>query len=145
MPINDNIKLLENRKQGFKGTIYWNKYRPEITTQAKCNNFDYLIDPTFRNINRLLLLSFKNDNNDPTRHSFEKYYMSLIEIKDFNALTDNKPFFVLPIKWKQEAYEKLIKMSRKDNYTTGNILDYLYLQKYYITIATKVILGKLSL
>ena len=30
--INDNINFLENIKQGFKRTIYWNKFRSEITT-----------------------------------------------------------------------------------------------------------------
>ena len=35
LPINDNIKFLGNIKQGFKRTIYWNKYRSEITTQPK--------------------------------------------------------------------------------------------------------------
>ena len=65
------------------------------------------------------------------RDSFNKYYMPLEEIKDFNALIDNKPFFDRPVKNKQEAYEKLIKMSRNDDYTTGNLLDYLYHQKYY--------------
>ena len=93
MSINDNINFLENIKQGFKRIISWNKYRSEITTQTKNNNLDYLIDPTFRNINRLFVFSFKNDNNDPTRDSFDKYYMPLVEIKDFNALIDNKPFF----------------------------------------------------
>ena len=52
-----------------------------------------MIDPTFRNINRLFVLSFKNGGNDLTRLPFDKYYMSLVEIKDFNALIDNKPFF----------------------------------------------------
>ena len=47
LSINDNIKFLENMKQGFKRTISWNKYRSEITTQPKNNNLDYLIDPTF--------------------------------------------------------------------------------------------------
>ena len=32
---NDNANFLENRKQGFKTTISWNKYRPEKTTQSK--------------------------------------------------------------------------------------------------------------
>ena len=32
---NDNIKFLENIKQGFKRTISWDKYRSEITTQTK--------------------------------------------------------------------------------------------------------------
>ena len=32
----------------------------------------------------------------------------LIEIKDFNALIDNKPFFDQSVKSKQEAYQKLV-------------------------------------
>ena len=35
LAVNDNIKFLENIKQGFKGTISWNKYRSEITKQPK--------------------------------------------------------------------------------------------------------------
>ena len=31
LSINDNIKFLENIKQGFKRTISWSKYRSEIT------------------------------------------------------------------------------------------------------------------
>ena len=57
--------------------------------------------------------------------------MSLVEIKDFNALIDNKPFFDQPVKNKQEAYEKIIEMSRNDDYTTGNLLDFSYHQNYY--------------
>ena len=108
-----------------------NKYRYEITTQTKNNNLDFLIDPTFRNINRLFILSFKNGDDDPARYSFDEYYMPLVEIKDFNALINNKPFFDQPVKNKQEAYKKLIEMSGNDNYATGNLLDYLYHQKYY--------------
>ena len=39
------------------------------------------------------MLSFKNGNSDPTRDSFDKYYMLLVEIKDFNKLIENKLFF----------------------------------------------------
>ena len=52
LSINDNIKFLENIKQGFKRTISWKKYRSEIKMYPKINNLDYLIDPTFSNINR---------------------------------------------------------------------------------------------
>ena len=92
---NNNIKFLENIKQGFKITLSWNKYRSEITTLSKNKILDYLIDLTIRNINRLFALSFKNDYNDPTRDSFEKYCMPLVEITYFNALIDNKPFFFI--------------------------------------------------
>ena len=40
-------------------------------------------------------------------------------------------FFDQPLKSKQEAYEELIKLSRNDNYTTGNLLDFSYHQNYY--------------
>ena len=76
--INDNFKFLENMKQGFKRIISWNKYRSGITAQPKNNNFNYMIDPTFRNINRLFVLSFKNGDDDPRIDSFDKYYMSLV-------------------------------------------------------------------
>ena len=50
----------------------------------------------------------------------------MVEIKDFNALLDNKLFFDQPIKWKSEAYETLVEMSRKDDSTIGNWLYFLY-------------------
>ena len=61
----------------------------------------------------MFVLSFKNGDNDLMRDSFDQYYMPSVEIKDFNALIDNKPFFDQPVKNKQEAYEKLIEMSKK--------------------------------
>ena len=97
--------------QVFKRTISWNKYRSEITTQPKNNNLDYLIDPAFKNINRLLALLLKNGNMD----SFDKYYMPLVWIKEFNVLIHKNQFFDQSVKNKQEAYEKLIEMSINDN------------------------------
>ena len=73
LPINDNIKFLEKIKQRFKRTISWKKYRSETTTQTKNNNLDYLINLTFRNIYRVLVLSFKNGNDDPNINSFSEY------------------------------------------------------------------------
>ena len=64
----------------------------------KTNNLDYLIDPMFGNINKIHILSFKNGNNDPVRDSFDQYCMPQVEIKDFNVLFDNNPFFDQPVK-----------------------------------------------
>ena len=94
LSINDNIKSLENIKPGFKRTINWNKYRSEITAQLKNNNLVCMIVLTFNNIKRLFVPSFKNGDNDPVINSFDEYYMPLPEIKDFNALLDNKPFLI---------------------------------------------------
>ena len=131
MPVHDNIKFSEYIKQGFKRAMFWNKYKLGITTQPKTNNLDFLIDPKSRNNNRFFVLPFKNASDDATRYYFDKYYMSLVKIEDFNILIDNKPFFNQPVKNKQITYGKLLEKSRNDNCTTGNLLDYLYHQKYY--------------
>ena len=57
--------------------------------------------------------------------------MPLVEIKDFNASIDNKVFFWSANKKKQEAYEKLIEISKNGDYTTGNLLDFSYHQSCY--------------
>ena len=43
--------------------------------------------------------------------------MSLVEIKDFNTLIDNKPFFNVTLEDQTEAHGKLVEMSRNDDYT----------------------------
>ena len=40
----NDTKLLEQLKSGFKGTIKWNKYRSQMTIQPENNNLFYLID-----------------------------------------------------------------------------------------------------
>ena len=101
LSINDNIK-------GFKKTISWNKYRSQIT-QPESNNLDYMIYSTFRNINRLVVLSLKSGDSYLTRNYFVNYYIPLVEIKGFNALINKNSFFDHSIKSKQEAYQKLLK------------------------------------
>ena len=43
----DDNKLLEQLKTGFKITMKWNKYRSEVSKQPKTSNLNYLIDPIF--------------------------------------------------------------------------------------------------
>ena len=57
--------------------------------------------------------------------------MPLVEIKDFMALIDQKPFFDQPVKNKQEAYEELVELSRNNDYTTVNLLVHFYHQNYH--------------
>ena len=52
--------------------------------------------------------------------------MPIVEINDFNALINNKQFFDLPLKNKQNVYEKLVEMAGNDDCTTGNLLNFSY-------------------
>ena len=112
----NDIKLLAQLKSVFKKTIKWNKYRSQMTIQP--------------------VLWFTRDNAGDNRDSFSNYCLPNIEIKDFNDLIDRKSFFDLPVKNKEEAYEKIIDMSNNNDYKTGNLLDFRYFKENYKLIAT---------
>ena len=128
----DEIKLLTNLKSGFKREIIWNKYRSQMTTEAVNDNLNILIDRTFTNVNRLFVLAYQNADD---RQSFSQFYLPNVMVKDCNVIIDKLAFFDLPIKTKEEAYKKIIDISRNNEYTTGNSLDYDYFKKYYKLIA----------
>ena len=128
----DEIKLLTNLKSGFTREIEWNKYRSQMTTEGINNNLNILIDPTFTNVNRLFVLAYQNADD---RQSFSQFYLPKVMVKDYNIIIDKLAFFDLPIKTEVEAYEKIIDISRNNEYTTGNLLDYDYFKKYYKLIA----------
>ena len=67
----DDKRLLEQLRTGFKRTIKWSKYRSKITNQTKNNNLNYLIGSTFTKVNRLFVFSFENEND---RASFSKSF-----------------------------------------------------------------------
>ena len=128
----DEIKLLTNLKSGFKREIIRNKYKSQMTTEAISNNLNILIDPTFTNVNRLFVLAYQTAND---RQSFSQFYLPRVMVKDFNVIIYKLAFFDLPIKTEEEAYEKIIDISRNNEYTTGNVLDYDYFKIYYKLIA----------
>ena len=46
-----------------------------MIVQPQNIDLNYLIDPTFTNVNRLLVLSFTRDNAGDNRDSFPDYYL----------------------------------------------------------------------
>ena len=50
-------------------------------------------------------------------------------------LIDGKSFFDVPVKNKEEPYEKIMSISKNNDYTTGNLLDYEYFSKHCKLIA----------
>ena len=93
----NDIKLLEQLKTGFKRTIKWNKYRPQMTVQPQNNNLNCIIDPIFANVNRLFVLSFARTNAGDKRGLFSHYYVPNVRIRDFNVLIDGS-LFDLPVR-----------------------------------------------
>ena len=57
----DNAKLLQQFKSGFKRIINWNKYlsKPELLAQNP--NLNDLVEPSLQEVNRLFVLAFEDD------------------------------------------------------------------------------------
>ena len=72
--------------------------------------------------------------NEEDRSSFEKYYRPTVEIKDYNTLIDQQPFYEIPIKNKEETYKAITELVRDGDFTTGNS-GYGYFSTHYRFIA----------
>ena len=103
-----------------------------MTTEAINNNLNVLIDPTFTNVNRLFVLAYQTADD---RQSYSQFYLPKVMVKGCNVIIYKLAFFDLPIKTEEEAYEKIIDISRNNEYTTGTLLDYDYFKKHYKLIA----------
>ena len=110
----------------------WGKYRCTSINQPATNNLNFLIGHTFHNVNRLFVLAFLNEED---RSSFSKYYTPTVEIKDYNVLIDQQPFYEVPIKNKEQTYKAITELINDCDYKTGNSLNYEYFCKYYELIA----------
>ena len=71
----ENTKLFQQLKSGFKRVINWNKYLSKPELLAKNPNLNHLVEPSFQGVNRLFVLALENDND---RTSDEEYYLPTV-------------------------------------------------------------------
>ena len=72
----DNAKLLQQLKSGFKRTIRWNKYQSKTTIQTRNLYSDFLIDRSFQGVNSLFVLLL--ENNDDRREYLREQRIKLL-------------------------------------------------------------------
>ena len=87
----DNAKLFQQLKSGFKRKISWNKCELKPSTEAQNLPLDSLISPRFQEVYRLFVLSFKNEDG---RLGHTGYYFPKVEIKECNVKIDGRNFFI---------------------------------------------------
>ena len=90
----DNSKLLQQLKSGFKRTINGNQYQLNPKTFAKNRYLNHLVDPSCQGVNRLFVLSIESEDNI-TSHS--NYYFPKVTLRDYNVIIDGKNVFDQPI------------------------------------------------
>ena len=108
----DNSRLLEQLKSGFKRTISWNKYDQRRSVYAPNRYFS--INPSVQGVNK--------DNR--TVHT--KYYLPTVEMKDNNVMIDGQSFFDQTVKNNLITYDNdgKIVFGQGDDYTIGCLLLY---------------------
>ena len=130
----ENTKLLQQLKSGFKRVINWNKYLSKPESFRRNANINYLVEPSFQGINILFVLAFEGDTQ---RTSHSSYYLPSVEIKDYNIMINGENVFDQPIKNNKITCENIRKTATNqgDDYTTGCLLDYPYFMDTYQMIA----------
>ena len=130
----DNSKLLQQLKSGFKRTINSFKYlsKPELLPQNQ--NLNHLVEPSFQGVNRLFILAFENHTQ---RTSHSGYYLPNVEIKNYNVMINGENVFDQLVKDNKVTYKNIRKIvsGQGDDYTTGCLLGYPYFKDSYTMIA----------
>ena len=91
----NNAKVLEQLKSGFKRTINWNKYQSKISKERPSQYLDYLIDPSFQGVTRLIVLLFEDIAHQT---SYKQCFLLTVAIKDYNVMIDGKTFLISQLK-----------------------------------------------
>ena len=126
-------------KEGFKRPIYWNEYKVtpnKITEIAVVNDKKYireLLDSSCQGANKLFVLAYDNTegNNQVSVDSYKKYFLSRVQINNYNIEIDGRNFYDQPINDSIKQYDEVRKIStgKGDDYTTGCLLDFDYFEK----------------
>ena len=140
LSIEDNAKLTKLFNEGFKRSVYWNKYK--VIPNKAYNQNDYrreLLDASYQGVKRLFVLAYDNNAGDDlvTTNTHRRYFLPRIKIKNYNIEIDGRNFYDQSINdsIKQPDEVRKISKGQGDDYTTGCLLDFAYFKKNYRLIA----------
>ena len=124
--------------EGWKGPVYWNENKTKIESRHLNNQKPtrFYLDVSFQGVKRLFVLAFDSTSvaNNPinntkykaVRDSHMKYFLSRVNITNYNALIDGRNVCDQPINDQTKKYDEIRKTAtgQGDNYTVGCLLDY---------------------
>ena len=112
----DNAKLSKLLSEGFKRSIYWNKYKviDNILVEIAANNEEKyireLLDSSWQGVKRLFVLAYNNTNNDNNQvsvDSYKKYFLPRVKIENYNIEIDGRNFYYQPINDSIKQYDEI--------------------------------------
>ena len=91
----DNTKLSKLLSEGFKRSVYWNKYKVIPNKIYNQNNYiRELLDSSYQGVKRLFILAYDNTGDNPvTANSHRRYFLPRIKIENYNIEIDGRNFY----------------------------------------------------
>ena len=133
LSIEDNAKLTKLLSEGFKRSVYWNKYKVIPNKIYNQNNYiRELLDSSYQGVKRLFILAYDNTGDNPvTANSHRRYFLPRIKIENYNIEIDGRKFYDQPINdsIKQDDEVRKLSTGQSDDYTTGYLLDFAYFKQ----------------
>ena len=78
----DNTKLSKLLSEGFKRSIYWNKYQAILKDHAANKNRRERLDASFQGVSKLFILVYALGDNITNENSYRKYFLPRLKIKN---------------------------------------------------------------
>ena len=130
----NNAKVSKLLSEGFKRSVYWNKYKiiPNKTYHEN-DHIRELLDSNYQGVKRLFVLAQRDrgGTNRVTTDSYRRYFLLRVKIENCNIEIDGRKFYDQPINDLIKQYDEFRKVSteQRDDYTTGCLLDFAYFKK----------------
>ena len=142
----DNVKLLKLLSEGFKRTVYWNKYKVidnklvEIADNNEAKYIRELLDSSWQGVKRLFVLAYNNKEGDNkvSVDSFKKYFLPRVKIENYNIKIDGKAFMI------SQLMTKLSNTTKSEKYQQDKVM-ITQLVVYWILLILKKITDSLQL
>ena len=143
----DNAKLSKLLSEGFKRSVYWDKYKVIDNVVVSINNANegkYIterLDTSYQGVKRLFVLVYDNTAGDDqvSVDFFKRYFLPRVKIENYNIEIDGRNVYDQPvndsIRQYNKVYTRKISTGQGDDYTTGCLLDFAYFEENHRLIA----------
>ena len=130
----DNAKLSKLLNEGFKRSVYWNKYKIILKDYPLNEELRERLDATFQGVSKLFVIAYqRGDDNYVNEEAFNKYFLPKITIEKYNVEIDGRNFYDQAINVSIKQYDEVRKIStgQGNDYTTGCLFRFCLIRKKY--------------
>ena len=128
----DSVKLSKQLDEGFKRSVYWNKYKVidnSVVEIAATNTKKYKrerLDASYQEVKRLLVLAYDNTegNNHVSVDSFIKDFLPRVKIENYKIEIDGRNFYGQPINDLIKQYEDKLEKCQQEKVMITQLVIY---------------------